>query len=88
MSSSKSWNGVTNQIFSCVKQKSEKDHGTVYDPPDADSGKATTDTPVGNVVLGFNLADSTLTYTIEHKPFIVSDSQIWDGINDTINACR
>jgi hypothetical protein len=88
MSSSKAWNGVTESIFDCVKATSAKDHGTRYDPPSADRGTASTDTPVGAVVLGFNLSNGTLTYTIQKKPFLVSDSQIWDGIDHTINACR
>ncbi len=88
MASSKSWNGITESIFSCVKTTSEKDHGTKYAPPNADTGTATTDTAVGTVVLGFQLSGGTLTYTIQKKPFIVPESTIWDGINDTINECR
>jgi hypothetical protein len=90
MSSSKTWYGVTPEIFTCVKTTSEHDHGTKYDPPDADQGTATTSIPaIGEIVLGFNRDSSgALTYTIQKKPFIVSESQIWNGINDSINGCR
>jgi len=88
MSSSKTWNGVTESIFDCVKATSNSQHGTVYNPSDGDQGTATTSTPVGDVVLSFNLANGSLTYTIQKKPLIVSDSQIWDGISETLNTCR
>jgi hypothetical protein len=89
MSSSKTWNGVTESIFACVKAGSERDHGTKYDPANGDSGTATTSTPVGDVVLAFDLQPSgALTYTIQKKPFLVSDSQIWDGVSESINSCR
>ena len=90
MSSSKTWYGVTPEIFTCVKTTSEHDHGTKYDPPDANQGTATTWVPaIGSIVLGFNLDSSgALTYTIEKKPWIVSESQIWNGINESINGCR
>jgi hypothetical protein len=89
MSSSKTWNGVTESIFDCVKAESEREHGTKYDPPNGDQGTATTSTPVGDVVLRFDLQPSgALTYTILKKPFLVSESQIWDGIADGLNACR
>jgi hypothetical protein len=88
MSDAKSYNGVTPAIFDCVKKTSEAEHGTKYTP--GDKGTATTTTPVGTVVLGFSLdpAASTLTYTIDKKPFIVPASTIWDGVSDTINKCR
>jgi len=88
MTSSKAWNGVTEAIFDCIKATSEKDHGTKYDPPHGDQGTSTTDTAVGTVVLGFSLANGTLTYTIQKKPWIVPESSIWEGIGDTINGCR
>ena len=89
MSSSKTWNGVTEPIFACVKANSERDHGTKYDPVDGDRGTATTSTPVGDVVLSFDLQpNGALTYTIQKKPFLVSDARIWDGISEDINSCR
>ena len=88
MSDSKTYNGITQAIFDCVKQTSQAEHGTTY--TSGDKGTATTSTPVGSVVLSFNLdtSASTLSYTIDKKPFIVSASTIWDGISDTINKCR
>jgi hypothetical protein len=87
--SSKAYDNITEAIFDCVKAASAKAHGTVYDPPTADQGTATTETPVGKVVLGFDLdpATSVLTYTIQSKPFVVSDGEIWDGISGTISGC-
>jgi len=87
--SSKSYNDITSAIFSCVKATSEKEHGTVYDPPDANQGTATTDTAVGKVVVRFDLNPATevLSYSITSKPFIVPASTIWNGITNTINGC-
>jgi hypothetical protein len=94
MSSSRTWSGVRPDIFACVKATSARDHRTKYQPSDAHQGTATTEITVfgktvGTIVLGFNLDSSdALTYTIQEKPSIVSESQIWNGINDTIDGCR
>lgn len=85
---SHSWEGISEQIFECVKAKSKKEHGTVYEPPNGDSGIAKTETTVGKVVLKFNLSGEKLSYAIVEKPWIVTESEIWDGIGDTIDSCR
>ena len=90
MSDCKSFSGVNQAIFDCVKQTSHAEHGTLYDPPNADSGTATTDTPVGKVVLSFDLDTSaqTIKYCIVSKPWIVSASTIFDGILKSIKGCQ
>jgi hypothetical protein len=88
MAGSKSWSGITSSIFACVKTMSEKEHGTKYEPPGANTGTATTETAVGTVKLGFVLSAETLTYTIQSKPFIVTEGEIWGGINEAISHCR
>lgn len=88
MGASKTFSPVTESVFSCVKATSSEEHGTVYDPPNGDQGTATTSTPVGDVVLSFDLQVPNLTYTILKKPFIVPDSTIWDGIQSTIDSCQ
>ncbi len=89
MAKTKSFNGVTPAIWECVKTTSYKEHGTIYAPPGAASGTATTSTPVGEVALtyDYNVSASTVNYTIVKKPFIVGEGTIWDGIQDTINGC-
>jgi hypothetical protein len=84
----KVYHGVTSAIFDCVKMMSNKEHKTVYAPPGADSGTATTPDP--KIVLQFSFvpADMTLTYTLVEKPWWVPESAIWDGIESTINGCR
>ena len=89
MASSKTFNNVTAAIWECVKSTSSKQHGTVYAPPGASSGTATTKTIVGTVELSFNF-DSTqnsVSYTILKKPGIVSEKQVWGGIQDSIDGC-
>jgi hypothetical protein len=91
MTDCRTFNGVTQAIFTCVKLKSLKEHGTVYDPANGNKGKATTNVPVvGTIVVSFDLDPNTeaITYCIISKPWIVSASQIFDGIGETINSCR
>lgn len=90
MSDCRIFHGVTPAIFDCVKVSSGKEHGTVYDPPSGNKGKATTKTLVGTVVVSFDLnpGDESITYCIISKPWIVSAAQIFDGIGDTIDSCR
>jgi hypothetical protein len=85
----KVYHGVTAPIFDCLKTTSHREHGTVYAPPNADSGTATTTSP-GKIVLDFSfvLADQTLSYTLVEKPWWIPESAIWDGIGSTINGCR
>lgn len=90
MGSSRTFYNVSASIWECVKSTSNKEHGTVYNPPDANQGTATTSTPIGDIVLSFNFdpGQASVAYKIEKKPFIVSDNQIWDGIEDSINGCK
>ncbi|WP_164745186.1 hypothetical protein [Stenotrophomonas indicatrix] len=91
MTDCRTFNEVTEAIFSCVKKKSFEEHGTVYEPANANQGKATTKVPVvGTVVVSFSFDPTagTIVYCIISKPWIVSASQVFDGIGDTINSCR
>lgn len=90
MSDSKTFHGVTQGIFNCLRTKSEQQHGTVYDPPDANSGKTTTKGTGWTVVLKFNFnpGNGDLFYEVEQKSWIVPISAVWSGISDTINSCR
>lgn len=36
----------------------------------------------------FDAAASTLSYTLEKKPVLAPESQIWNGVESTINGCR
>ena len=87
MASEKTYNNVTQAIWDCVKTTSAKENGTTY--TGADQGTATTSTIVGQVVLSnlFTPSARTLWYRIDKKPFVVSDSQIWSGVEQTLQAC-
>lgn len=89
MAKTKAFGGITPAIWNCVKTTSYTEHGTVYSPAGANIGTASTSTPVGDVVLGFNYdsVKDTVTYNIQKKPFIVSDDTIWNGIQETIDHC-
>jgi hypothetical protein len=87
--SSKTYNSITQAIWDCVKTTSYNQNGTIYDPADANQGTSTTDTRVGKVVLTFDFDPNqeTVKYTITQKPGIVIDSEIWGGIESTIEGC-
>lgn len=90
MAKTRNFGGVKQAVWECVKKTSYEQHGTKYVPADGNQGTATTSTPVGEVVLNFDydLAKETITYTIVKKPFLVSDDQIWNGIQETIDGCQ
>lgn len=87
---SKTFPNVTQAIWNCVQTTSVQQHGTVYvPPPPSNAGTATTSTVLGDIVLSFSFdpTKETVTYGIIKKPFLVSENQIWDGIQSTINDC-
>ena len=90
MSDCQTFHGVTSAIFERVRDIGLRDHGTVYDPPGADSGTATAVTPVGKIAMTFDFdaRAETLTYCIASRPWIVPANAVFDGIANTIDACR
>lgn len=83
------YHGVNSAIFGCVKEMSEKAHGTVYAPAGANAGTATTTEPATVVMtFAFDPAEMTLTYVLTSKPWWLLESTIWSGVADTINGCR
>lgn len=84
----RTYNNITEPIWSCIKNTSIKENGTKYSGEN--QGTATTKSPVGLVILGydFNASAGTLTYTIQQKPKIVTAGQIWNGVQDAITDCR
>ncbi len=88
--SQKTFSGITEAVWSCVQTTSEKEHGTTYTPaPPSYQGSSSTPAVGSTVDLNFNvdLTAGTVTYEITHKPFIVTDSEIWNGIQQSIDAC-
>ena len=88
--SEKIFGNVSSEIFDCVKTKSQENRGTVYDPPGANQGTATTKISfVGTIVLSFDFdpAAQTVTYKIVDIPGIVPESSIWSSIQEGIDAC-
>lgn len=90
MSSSKTFYGVTQALFDCVKTTSTQQHGTVYTPANGDVGTSMTTGTGWSVGMTFNFDPSSgnLAYTITQKTWIVPESSVWSGISDTINGCR
>jgi hypothetical protein len=80
---------VSPEIWEFLKDDSKRKHDTVYDPPEGDSGTATTSTILGNLELTYNFdcEQNKVTFTIENKPVLVPASRIWDGIQEAIDKC-
>jgi hypothetical protein len=90
MTDCKTFNGVNQSIFTCVKKTSFAEHGTVYDPANGNQGKATTVVPlIGTIVVSFDFEPGagSITYCIISKPLIVPASEIFGGIASTISSC-
>lgn len=71
-----------------------KEHETVFSPPEAATGTATTIVKTlgltFTVVLSFNYDSKKeqVTYIIHERPsLVVSEKDIWDGIQRTIDKC-
>ena len=94
MPKERSFAGVDEEIWDCLRETTTQEHGTVYSfdtAGDPTAGTATTKVAViGDIVLRFQLdtVKDTLNYTIQQKPLIVRDDQIWGGIQESIDHCR
>ena len=90
MSETRTFTGITPEVWERLKEYGRDAHGTEFDPPDAPCGVATTRTPVGAIAVryAFDEAAACLSYSIERKPFFVMGWQIWSGIEATIERCR
>ncbi|HXR80041.1 MAG TPA: hypothetical protein VN763_03940 [Saprospiraceae bacterium] len=95
MSGTKTFTGITPAIWKCVKSSSTKEYGTVFAPPEASTGTATTVVKslgiTFTVILKFdyNAAKEQVTYVIKDRPlFVVGDNDIWNGIQKTIDGCK
>lgn len=89
-SDKRTFSGVSEGVWSCVKSKSREEHGTAYEPPGARHGRATTRKSVGDFVLDFSFDPNAkkITYGIVDKPWFVVTSLIWDGIEEAIARCK
>jgi len=95
MSSTKTFKNVSPAIWKCIKETSIKEHGSVFSPPDASTGTVTTVVKTlgltFTVELSFNYdqVKEQVTYIINERPkLVVSENDIWDGIQRTIDGCK
>lgn len=86
----RTFEGVSPGAWQRMREAGCRDHGTVFDPPEASRGRATTPTPVGSVVLDyeFDAESERITYTIVRKPMLAASALIWGGIASTLERCR
>ena len=88
--SEKTFENVSPETFDRIKTRGQEERGTIYDPPDANQGTATTKISfIGTIALTFDFdpGAQTLTYQIVEKPGVVPEATIWDSIEEGIQAC-
>lgn len=90
MADTKTFDGVSAEVWEQVKAIARDRYGTTFDPDSSECGTATTATPVGTVIVDFmrDPAADQMTYTLRHKPFFIMSGQIWRGLAETIEGCR
>ena len=90
MPNTKTFDGVSAEVWEMVKTVARERYGTTFDPAASDTGTATTHTPIGSVVVDYmrDPAVDQMTYTLRHKPFLIMSGQIWNGLAETIEQCR
>ena len=90
MASSRTFEGVSPQCWKCMQDASVEQYHTVFTPPPpATAGTAVSKTPMGEIRMEFAYDESaqTVSYTLTHKPFVIPESQLWDGIAKSIKEC-
>jgi hypothetical protein len=90
MARTRSYEGISAKVWERLKARTINEHGTRYEPPNANVGLSRTGTVLGPLVLAFEFqpAIQHLTYTIREKPLLVSEGAIWSGIGNAIERCR
>ena len=95
MAGTKTFKNIPPSVWKCVKETSMKEHGTVFDPAETATGTATTVVKTlgmtFTVALSFNYdqVKEQVTYIINERPkLVVSENDIWDGIQKTIDGCK
>lgn len=90
MADSKTFDGVSPEVWEKVKAIARDRFGTVFVPEASTCGTATTTTPIGPVVLDYEHDPDArqITYTLRKKPMLVLSGQIWNGLAETIEECK
>ncbi|MEA5529512.1 hypothetical protein VB638_07905 [Dolichospermum sp. UHCC 0684] len=88
MANVKTYSGITEAIFECIKFKSEAEDGIIHTP--GNQGTVTINTIIGQIFLEFQLDTSQekLDYKILKKPLIAPANRIWDQVDQLIKYCQ
>ena len=90
MSGIRTFPGVTPDTLSRMQELGRASYGIVYNPPVGSAGTATSQTPLGQIVIEFvhNNENSELTLTLIEKPPLLPEKLLWSGFVNTLNSCR
>ena len=86
----RSFDRVSEATWARIQATGRDEHGTVFEETAGGRGTATTQTPVGIVVVEFEFdaAAECITYGIAKRPMLAPSGLIWQGIELAINRCR
>jgi len=90
MPSSKSFEGVSPECWKCMQEAQASQYHTVFTPPPpATEGTSVSKTPMGEVRMEFAYDESaqTVSYTLTHKPIVIPEGPLWDGIAKLVEEC-
>ena len=90
MASSRTFEGVTPECWKCMQEASVAQYHTEFTPPPpATAGTSVSKTPVGELRMEFAYDESTqtVTYTLTHKPLMIPENALWDGVAKSIKEC-
>jgi hypothetical protein len=90
MAESRTFLNVNTETWSRLQDLGRRQHGTVFEPADDSTGKATTRTPFGSLVLAYARDEGAdaVTYEIVNKPLLVASPLVWAGIEQALEDCR
>jgi len=85
----RTFTGVTPEIFECTKQLGETRHGTVYEPRYGNHGISTASSFFWIIVIEYNFVPEAgeLQHEIRQKSWIIPEDAVWQGIGDQIAEC-
>jgi hypothetical protein len=73
-----------------MQEASIAQYKTVFTPPPpAPKGTSVSSTPVGELRMDYDYDESaqSVTYTLTHKPFVIPEGALWDGIAKSVKEC-
>ena len=90
MPNTRIFSDVSTAVAARMKEFARAKYDVVFDPPDASTSTATTQTPLGECVIEFvhDAARAELTLTLVKKPWLLPEGLLWNGFVEALESCR